>query len=70
MLETIRQYASERLEGSGQNNEVRQRHAEFFIELADRRHVDLRGRDAALWLQRFEDEHSNFQESRLRARAK
>ncbi len=60
MLETIRQYASERLEGSGQNNEVRQRHAQFFIELADRRHVDLRGRDAALWLQRFEDEHSNF----------
>jgi non-specific serine/threonine protein kinase len=30
------------------------------VELADSRYADLRGRRAAQWLQRFEDEHDNF----------
>ena len=60
MLETIREFAGERLEESGEADAVRRLHAGFFVELADRRYGDLRGRDAALWLQRFEDEHDNF----------
>ena len=60
MLETIREFAGERLKESGEADAERKRHARFFVEFADRRHADLRGGDAALWLQRFEDEHDNF----------
>ena len=60
MLETIREFAGERLKESGEADAERNRHARFFVEFADRRHADLRGGDAALWLQRFEDEHDNF----------
>ncbi len=60
MLETIREFAGERLKESGEADAERKLHAGFFVEFADRRHADLRGGDAALWLQRFEDEHDNF----------
>jgi predicted ATPase len=60
MLETIRAYALERLGASGTDDELKQHHAQFFVDLADRGYADLRGRDAAFWLQRFEDEHDNF----------
>ena len=63
MLETIREFAGERLEESGEADAVRGLHARFFVALADRRYADLRGGDAALWLQRFEDEHDNFRSS-------
>jgi tetratricopeptide (TPR) repeat protein len=36
MLETLREYALERLEERGEGEAVRQRHAEFFLELAER----------------------------------
>jgi predicted ATPase len=35
MLETIREYATERLEQSDEAEETRRRHAEFFLELAE-----------------------------------
>jgi non-specific serine/threonine protein kinase len=60
MLETIREFAGERLEESGEAEAVRQPWADFFVELADGKYADLRGGDAALWLERFEDEHDNF----------
>ena len=34
MLETIRQYAGEKLQAAGENNEIRTRHLEFFLQLA------------------------------------
>ena len=34
MLETIREYATERLDGSGEADELRRRHAEHFLDLA------------------------------------
>jgi predicted ATPase len=60
MLETIREFAADQLEELGEADEVRRAHAAFFVELADSRYADLRGQDAALWLERFEDEHDNF----------
>ena len=35
MLETIREYAAERLEASGEADELRRRHAEHFLDLAE-----------------------------------
>jgi predicted ATPase/class 3 adenylate cyclase len=60
MLETVREFAAERMEDSGDAETVRRLHAELFVEFADSRYADLRGREAALWLQRFEDEHDNL----------
>ena len=34
MLETIREYAVERLEASGERERLGRRHAEFFLEVA------------------------------------
>ena len=41
MLETIREYAVERLEASGQSAAIRRRHAEFFAERADAANLSI-----------------------------
>ena len=43
MLETIREYAAERLEESGEADELRRRHAEHFLALAEEAEPHLRG---------------------------
>jgi hypothetical protein len=50
MLETIREFALERLEESGDANELRSRHAAFVIEFAERAEPELTGPAAASWL--------------------
>ena len=40
MLETIREYAVERLDMSGEANEIRMRHATYFLTVAERKGVD------------------------------
>jgi predicted ATPase/class 3 adenylate cyclase len=61
MLETIREYAAERLEKSAEADELRGRHADHFLALAEEAHANLRGgsqeRD---WLDRLEAELDNF----------
>ena len=42
MLETIRAYALERLEASGETNEIRRRHARWFAAVDERMNVDPR----------------------------
>lgn len=59
MLETIREYAAERLELSGQADELRQRHAAWFIALAEDAYPHLRGRPKE-WLDRLKPEHDNL----------
>ena len=39
MLETVRQFAVERLDESGEREEIRRRHAEYFLELAKSAHL-------------------------------
>jgi predicted ATPase/class 3 adenylate cyclase len=63
MLETIREYAAERLEKSGEAEELRRRHAEYFMTLAEEAepHVE----DEALgsggeWLDRLDREVDNL----------
>jgi predicted ATPase len=60
MLETIREYAVERLEESPLEEELRRKHAEYFLTLAELAEPKLVGHEAAQWLERLEREHDNF----------
>jgi predicted ATPase/class 3 adenylate cyclase len=60
MLETIREYAAERLDIQGDRDTIRQRHADYFLRLAEEAEPHLTGSQQALWLERLEVEHDNF----------
>jgi predicted ATPase/class 3 adenylate cyclase len=60
MLETIREYATERLHESDEAAELRQRHARWYLELSERAYPELRGPDHVMWLERLEQDHDNF----------
>ena len=62
MLETIREFAAERLEESGEAEETRRRHAEWFLALAEEAYPHLTGSPKA-WLDRLEREHDNLRGS-------
>jgi predicted ATPase len=59
MLETIREYAVEQLEESGEAERLRRRHAEHFLELAEETEPLAREVDAAT-LDRLEEEADNL----------
>jgi non-specific serine/threonine protein kinase len=59
MLETIRGYAAERLEESGEAQQLRRRHAQHFLALAEEAEPHLRD-DSAEWLDRLGREHDNM----------
>jgi predicted ATPase len=60
MSETIREYGLECLEASGEADQVRQRHAEYFLTLADQAEPALIGADQSRWLNRLDREHDNL----------
>jgi predicted ATPase/class 3 adenylate cyclase len=62
MLETIREYAAERLEQLGEADELRRRHAEHFLALAEEAEPNLRGGSPSPgeWLDRLEADHDNL----------
>jgi non-specific serine/threonine protein kinase len=60
MLETIHEYARERLEASGELDALRRRHAEYFVELAERAEPQLRLAQHHRWFRRLETEHENM----------
>jgi DNA-binding CsgD family transcriptional regulator/tetratricopeptide (TPR) repeat protein len=60
MLEPVRQYAREKLEESGGAELVRQRHAAFFLALAEKAEPELRGPNQREWLEQLETEHDNL----------
>ena len=60
LLETVRQYARDRLFESGHAVIVRDRHRDRFLALAEAAESQLVGRDQAEWLRRLEDEHENL----------
>jgi predicted ATPase/class 3 adenylate cyclase len=59
MLETIREYAAEQLDRSGRASALRQRHAEFFLALAELAEEGWRGPDQPIWLARLIAEQTN-----------
>jgi predicted ATPase/DNA-binding SARP family transcriptional activator len=63
MLESIRQYAWENLEQNGEADEVRDRHAAFFLALAEEADPKLAGPQQGVWVERLEAEHDNLREA-------
>jgi predicted ATPase len=59
MLETIREYAAEQLEESGEAEEVGRVFAEHYVALAEEAYPNLRG-DPKPWLNRLEADHDNL----------
>ena len=60
MLETIREYAIELLERSGDLEDTRRRHADYYAAFAERAHGQLRGPAHLTALDGLEAEHDNL----------
>jgi predicted ATPase/DNA-binding CsgD family transcriptional regulator len=60
MLESVRHYAQELLEESGEAEEALRRHAAFFVALAEKARPKLRAAPQVEWLERLEKENSNL----------
>ncbi len=60
MLETIREYAAEKLAAGGEGTAPRRRHAVYYLGLAREAERELHGLRQAAWLDRLETEHDNL----------
>jgi predicted ATPase/class 3 adenylate cyclase len=60
MLETIRQYAREKLLEAGDSEIIRQRHLAFYAQLAERAEPELHYSNQVFWLNRLDEEIDNF----------
>jgi predicted ATPase/class 3 adenylate cyclase/Tfp pilus assembly protein PilF len=60
LLETVRQYAGERLDASGEAERVQGQHLAYFLALAEQAEPHLRGPEQEVWLARLEGEHDNL----------
>lgn len=59
MLETIREFAGERLKALPDAATLRDAHAAWYGALGERAQPELRARDSREWLERLADEHAN-----------
>jgi predicted ATPase/DNA-binding XRE family transcriptional regulator len=59
MLDTIREYAAEQLVAVGELGAIQQRHAAYYVYLAEQAEPALQGRDQGVWYPRLEREHDN-----------
>ena len=60
MLETIREYAAERLSERGDADAFYRRHAEHFLALAEQAAPELEREGQTVWLERLDRDHDNF----------
>jgi predicted ATPase/class 3 adenylate cyclase len=60
MLETIREYALERLAASGEEDQIRQRQADYYLALAEAAERELRRTQEDKWSRRWETERDNL----------
>jgi len=63
MLETIREFALERLQSDDERDDVAERHAEFFRDLALRAEPKLAGPTMGAWLERVAADHANVRDA-------
>jgi len=59
-LETVQQYAREKLLESGEVEQVRSRHLNYFLRLAEEAELKHYGPEQLTWLDRLETEHDNL----------
>jgi predicted ATPase/class 3 adenylate cyclase len=60
LLDTVRQYAQERLQQSGDETQARTRHLQFYVRLAEEARPKLRGAEQGEWLSRLDAERENL----------
>jgi len=60
MLQTVLEYARERLEASGELEAVRRRHTAYYLALAEQAEPQLYRADQRAWQDRLETEHDNL----------
>lgn len=60
MLETIQEYAREKLEENGEADMVQEQHAKYFLDMAEKAEPEMHGPRQSEWLERLETEHDNL----------
>jgi len=60
MLETIHEYAQEQLEASGEAASVQQRHADYFVRLAEQAEPYMFSPERDIWMERLDREEANL----------
>ena len=60
MLETVHEYAREKLKESGWAEETKRLHASYFLAMAEEAEPELRGPREQEWMDRLEAEHDNL----------
>lgn len=70
LSETVRQYGRNRLWDSGESVGVQDRHLDWYLHLAERAEVELRGPGQEAWLDRLEIELDNLRQALEWSRAK
>ncbi len=60
MIESVWQYAQEKLKESGESESLQNRHLDYFLDLAKEAQPGLQGPDVAIWLERVDTERGNF----------
>ena len=61
-LETIRQYAAEKLAGAAEAD-ARREHTAYFVQLAELAAAEILGTEQRAWLLRLDDDHGNMREA-------
>jgi predicted ATPase/class 3 adenylate cyclase len=64
MLETIREFAGEKLEDRGESEEARRRHAAYYLKMAEEANSELHGEQTRLWLDQLDAEAANLRAAR------
>ena len=63
LIETVREYAAERLQEAGETDAIRERHARFFVSLAERAAPAIFGGGGDdTWMVRLDEEAPNFRD--------
>jgi non-specific serine/threonine protein kinase len=60
LLETVREYADEKLIDSGEAVPLRGKHSDFYVALAEDGAVGIVGPEQVAWVERLETEHGNL----------
>src|SRR5215213_6950778 len=60
MLETVHEFAREKLGESEEAEEIKRLHAEYFLTLAEEANPELKGANQRQWLERLEAENDNM----------